>query len=207
MIKAIIFDFGGVCFYPGTSNQLLKEALLNSDLPKIKIISLILNQKKRAEIKKCVDIFNAGKISEEKFWLKIKKITKYNFDENKIKKLIISLNKPIKETIDVLKKLKKKYKLGLLTNNNSWLEEIDKKYKFSKYFDVIVNSYDVKTIKPNKKIYYIILEKLQLDPEECIFIDDQKENVKAAREIGMNAIIYRNAGHLLKQLRNYGVEI
>ncbi|MEM5803181.1 MAG: HAD family phosphatase [Candidatus Aenigmatarchaeota archaeon] len=206
MIKAIIFDFGGVCFYPGNSSQLLLEAIFRSKLPKIKIISIFLSNK-RKEIKNLVDNFNEAKIKEDEFFKEIKNITKYNFNEKDLKKQIIDLHKPIKPVIDILKKLKSKYKLCLLTNNNSWLNEIDKKHHFYQYFDVVINSYDFKVAKPNKKIYQIALSRLKVKPSECIFIDDKKENVSAAEKYGIKSIKYKNPKQLLKDLKKFGVEL
>ncbi|MFH8080496.1 MAG: HAD family phosphatase [Candidatus Aenigmatarchaeota archaeon] len=207
MIKAIIFDFGGVCFYPGTTNQLLLEALFNSKISKIKILSLLLNFKKRKKIRMLVEEFNLGKISESVFWKKIKKVTGYDFDETELKKEIISLNKPIEPVINIIKNLKKNYKLGLLTNNNAWLEEINKKYDFYKYFDVVINSCDVGISKPNKEIYIMMLERINAKPKECIFIDDKKKNVEAAIKLGINGIVYKNPKQLLLDLKKLGVKI
>lgn len=207
MIKAIIFDFGGVCFYPGNIRQLLIEALFRSNLPKTKILEILLNPTKKRKIKSVVEEFNSGKIDEQKFWKKIKLAIKYEFDEKEIKKILISFNRPIKPVFKILKKLKKNYKIGLLTNNNVWLDEIEKKYNFYKYFDVIVNSYYAGVVKPSKKIYKIILEKLQLQATECVFIDDKKINVDAAKSLGFNVILYKNPNQLLKELKKLNVRI
>ena len=49
-------------------------------------------------------------------------------------------------------------------------------------------SADLRMIKPHPQIYWYICEYYNVNPSECLFIDDEIENVKAAREIGMNAI-------------------
>ncbi|MEM5777449.1 MAG: HAD family phosphatase [Candidatus Aenigmatarchaeota archaeon] len=206
MIKAIIFDFGGVCFYPGNSSQLLLEAIFRSKLPKIKLISIFFSTK-RNEIKKLVDKFNEAKLNEDDLFREIKRITRYNFSERDLKKQIIDLNKPIKPVIEILEKLKNRYKLCLLTNNNSWLDEINEKHRFYQYFDVIINSYNVKVAKPNRKIFEIALSKLKFKPNECIFIDDKKENVLAAEEYGINSIKYKNPKQLIKDLKKFGVTL
>ncbi|MEM5799499.1 MAG: HAD family phosphatase [Candidatus Aenigmatarchaeota archaeon] len=206
MIKAIIFDFGGVCFYPGNSSQLLLEAIFRSKLLKIKLISIFFSSK-RNEIKKLVDKFNEAKLNEDDLFREIKRITRYNFSERDLKKQIIDLNKPIKPVIEILEKLKNRYKLCLLTNNNSWLDEINEKHRFYQYFDVIINSYNVKVAKPNRKIFEIALSKLKFKPNECIFIDDKKENVLAAEEYGINSIKYKNPKQLIKDLKKFGVKL
>ena len=46
----------------------------------------------------------------------------------------------------------------------------------------------MKEIKPNRRIYEILLERYDLDPTECLFFDDRADNVEAARNLGFEAI-------------------
>ena len=59
-----------------------------------------------------------------------------------------------------------------------------------KLVDGIVVSADVKMIKPNIEIYKYLLNKYQLNKEECIFIDDRIKNVEASFKVGIKAIQY-----------------
>ena len=59
-----------------------------------------------------------------------------------------------------------------------------------KLVDGIVVSADVKMIKPNIEIYKYLLNKYQLNKEECIFIDDRIKNVEASFQVGIKAIQY-----------------
>ena len=61
---------------------------------------------------------------------------------------------------------------------------------FLPYMDGGVFSCHVGMIKPDPAIYQKICDKYDLDPAECIFIDDNEDNVKAAREFGLNAILF-----------------
>lgn len=59
----------------------------------------------------------------------------------------------------------------------------------------IVISGDCKMIKPHPSIYQYFLEKYRLNAEECLLIDDRPENVKAALECGMQAILIKNCNY------------
>ena len=59
-------------------------------------------------------------------------------------------------------------------------------------FDGVVVSAEVKMVKPDKEIYDYILEKYNLIPEECLFIDDRADNIDAAKKIGINGHLFRN---------------
>lgn len=56
--------------------------------------------------------------------------------------------------------------------------------------DGLFISCDCGYIKPEKEIYLLMLEKFNLQPQECVFFDDVSENVLAARECGINAVQY-----------------
>jgi len=59
-------------------------------------------------------------------------------------------------------------------------------------FDGIVVSAEVKLLKPDRVIYEYLLNKYGLKADECLFIDDRKENVEAARALGMSAHLFEN---------------
>ena len=82
-----------------------------------------------------------------------------------------------------------------------------KKYLFPSLVDGAIYSFDARCRKPNRQIYAFLLENARVDPQECVFIDDLIENVKAARLIGMHAIHYRNYKLLSNELKELGVPV
>lgn len=68
------------------------------------------------------------------------------------------------------------------------------------FFDGIVVSSDIRMLKPDREIYEYLLERYQLKPEECLFIDDRTDNVEAARAVGMQALVFRNDFEEIKNL-------
>ena len=91
----------------------------------------------------------------------------------------------IPQIVAVLWKLKEKYKLYGLRN---WPAEtfpiVFKRFSFFKLFDGIVISGEEKLIKPDKKIFELILERYHLEAKNSLFIDDNMNNIQAAKEIG-----------------------
>ena len=80
-----------------------------------------------------------------------------------------------------------------------------KNYPFFSYFKDIVVSGEVKLIKPDPEIYRLLLNRNQLTASDCIFIDDIKENVLAAAELGIHAIQFTSAELLVEQLQEFGI--
>ena len=66
-------------------------------------------------------------------------------------------------------------------------------------FDGIIISGHIKANKPHNTIYEALLEQYNLQPKECWFIDDQKENVEAAQKLGINAVIHTSCFKKLVQ--------
>ena len=116
----------------------------------------------------------------------------------------------IDETVAILGKLKQAntHKLYALTNWSAETFHVAlERYSFLQYFEGIVVSGVEKTRKPFAQIYEIILKRYQLKASSCVFIDDNLENVKAAKEIGMKAILFKNSRQLTNELKYLGVNL
>ena len=114
-----------------------------------------------------------------------------------------------KKTVDLLSVLSQSHSTWLLSNTNPKhiQDEIEKKYLFPSLVDGAIYSFNTRCRKPDRQIYDCLLESSQVDPEECIFIDDLMENVEAARLLGIHAIHYSNYNLLSKELKDLGVTI
>lgn len=116
---------------------------------------------------------------------------------------------PIQENINLIKKLKDKgYNCYFLSN---FIKEaytiVIKKFKFFSFFNGGIISSLVKSIKPEMKIYTSLLEKYELEANECIFIDDIPGFLRSARKIGFKTIQFSSKSDLRQELNNLGVLI
>jgi 2-haloacid dehalogenase len=111
------------------------------------------------------------------------------------------LKSDIPETVFLLHQLKAKYKIYGLTN---WSAETFKiayeKFPFFKEFDGIVVSGQEKILKPDKRIYYRLLDRYNLKAEDTLYIDDNIDNIRTAEEIGMYSILFEDARKLEHEL-------
>jgi len=111
---------------------------------------------------------------------------------------------PIKENVELFKKLKSSgnYKIYALTNWSA--EKWDKAlelFPFFKEFDGVVVSGQEKIVKPSEKIYKIILNKFQINPDKAVFIDDNFKNSEAAKKLGIHGIHYKTHNDLINHLQ------
>ena len=92
--------------------------------------------------------------------------------------------------INFIDKAKNKYKLAIISNDSSrWSQYIRNKFDLNKYFDVISISGDLKIQKPDVRIFLLTTEKLGLNAEDCIYIDDREGNLEAAKKLGMKPVL------------------
>lgn len=107
--------------------------------------------------------------------------------------------------LNILNALNEK-KLYALTNWSAETFPLAKaRFSFLKVFKGIVVSGVENTRKPFPKIYEILLNRYQLKAEKCLFIDDNQDNIDAARLMGMATIHFRDSNQLNKELVELGI--
>jgi putative hydrolase of the HAD superfamily len=67
--------------------------------------------------------------------------------------------------------------------------------------DLIICSHEVGLAKPDQRIFQLTCERLGLPPYETIFLDDYEPNITAAREFGMQAILFGDTGKAIAEVR------
>ena len=112
----------------------------------------------------------------------------------------------ISENVALLKVLKEKYKLYGLTNWSAETFPIAlKRFPFFKYFDGIVVSGQEKMIKPDEKIFSLILSRYHLQSADCLFIDDNLKNISTAKKMGFVTIHIQEKTNLKRELSLMGL--
>ncbi|MFA9378359.1 MAG: HAD-IA family hydrolase [Lachnotalea sp.] len=87
----------------------------------------------------------------------------------------------------------KNNKLALISNDSSrWSKYLREKFDINKYFDVISVSGDLKIKKPDERIYQLTLEKLGCVASDCIYVDDRRYNLAAAKALGIDTILFNS---------------
>jgi epoxide hydrolase-like predicted phosphatase len=108
------------------------------------------------------------------------------------------------ELIDLIRRLRSRYKIGLLSNAPDrlgyWLKD---NWYIEDVFDAIVYSADAGLAKPDPRIYRLILDRLDVQPSEALFIDDSPVNVEGAAVLGMKALRFTDSQSLKDKLGKY----
>ena len=77
---------------------------------------------------------------------------------------------------------------------------------FLPYMDGGILSYQDKVIKPMPDIYQLLIDRYQLVPEECVFMDDTLRNLEGAEKFGIHTIHFKNQAQAIEELRKLGVD-
>ena len=81
------------------------------------------------------------------------------------------------------------------------MEYINKQNQDIKLFDKIIVSYEMGNVKSDRETFQELLDKVQILPEETLFIDDYEINVQRAKEVGIQGIVFKNANQLREELK------
>lgn len=104
------------------------------------------------------------------------------------------------ELVEIIKNLKPKYKITLISNYPSYLREKLDQQNLTSLFDEIIISGEVGYQKPEPEIFMLLCQKLNIKPSELIFIDDSKKSLETAESVGYTPILYKNNKQLGEDL-------
>jgi epoxide hydrolase-like predicted phosphatase len=197
--QAIVFDFGGVM--TGKPNReavidFLKETFSFTEREFNEV-----NRRKREAIR-------LG-MTDTEFW-----ITYANEQGTILSDAWVSaFHQVLKEAIGVnpemyclVEELKeKRMQVAMLSNIDTRLAGLVRDFGLYKPFEPCLLSCEFGYEKPDQRAYTILLGSLELDPSDVIFIDDRQENIDAAKQLGVDAILYESTALLREKLALRGV--
>lgn len=186
LIKNVVFDIGRVLVrsywkeYMGIKGRSkdtrdkIKELTLNSELWQqidLGIISLeemiAAAQEKQPDLKKELSEFS-------------KVYSEFTIVDKEVEQFLLDLKA-------------EHYHIYLLSNyGREFFEELEKRADFFSYIDGKVISYEVNVKKPDLEIFYLLVQKYNIKPEDSVFIDDNKKNIDAAKKMKFHTIRFRN---------------
>ena len=183
MIKAIIFDCFGV---------------LTSDKWKKFVSTLPDNLRKPA--REANHAHDSGLISKAEFINQVQKLTGCN---PKTLEAIVAGDDLVqnKELLNYISQLKAEYKIGLLSNvASNWIREELLTSDEQALFDDMVFSFETGMTKPDSRIFEMTAKRLNVKPNECVFVDDVESYCIAAADTGMKAIVYKDFEQMKREL-------
>lgn len=192
-IDVVLFDFGGVLSEEGWKKGLSVIARING-LNADRLIQTAADTIYETG-------YITGKCSENAFWNALKKKTGIRGDNASLTHELMSRFVLNQRMIDLAKQLKTAgLNVGILSDQTDWLDQIDVRNDFFKYFDHVFNSYHLGKGKRDASLFDDIAGVLKTPPDRILFIDDDPGNVDRARQKGWQAILYVNADSFYSEM-------
>ena len=201
MIKAIIFDVGGVLI---RTEARTSRANLETRLGLAPGMSEVL-------------VFNgpmgiqaqSGLITSQALWASVQEELKLDAAGlTAFRTEFFGGDRLDTELLALVRRLHGKYQTAIISNAmDDLLEIITHQYPLADAFDLIVGSAYQKVMKPAPEIFLWTLAQLGREANEAVFIDDFAHNIEGARAVGLAAIHYRAGMDLAAELSALGVQI
>ncbi|MCB1080218.1 MAG: HAD family phosphatase [Chlamydiia bacterium] len=196
--QAVVFDFGGVMTgeqHPEVVASFLRETFSYSE----KDFQMVLEEKRR---------LNRKGMSDEEFWLRLSLWRRVILPEDWISQFRAAMREtlnPNEEMFRLVQELKERgVRVAMLSNIDERHAQHVRNLGLYEPFDPCLLSFEIGVQKPSQEAYQILLSILQLPGEEVLFIDDKRENVEAAKSVGIDGILFDSFEQLLSELEERG---
>ena len=194
-IQAVIFDFGGVLMrthdYAGRQKWADRLGLSGPDLEKAIFESEAARRAMVGEVpftalrQHVATVFRLDGAESDRLW-----------DD------FWAGDRLDRELVDFLAGLRPRYRTAILSN--AWSDARDlftERLGLDRAVDLMVISAEEGLAKPDARIYQCALDRLQVRPEEAVFVDDFAVNVEAACALGIHGILFRSTEQVLAAVR------
>lgn len=196
MIRVIFFDFGRVLM-TAQDAHLYKEIDKRYKLP-------------NGQARKWIDEFyhygHVGEIeSMAEFWpLHAIDVGKMTLTEAEIFwERVKETQEPNEPFIHFIKEhLAGKVRLCILSNFTKDLPEYIRRFHLDHIFEQVIVSANLKIKKPDQRIYQYALQSMNAVPQESLFIDDKEKNIKAAVDLGMKGVLFKDTDEAIQKIKH-----
>ena len=193
-ITAFIFDFGNVICSFDPRYFLLRAQKYSTLPPEGLLLSL-------TQAHSIMRDYETGLLTSDEFYGRICSTCRLAVSRDDFIRAYTQIFAPIPSTYALIRELRPHYRLGLLSNTNEWHFEYGiKPTEVFPLFDTVTLSYEVKAMKPARRIYLDAINKLGVAPAACVYIDDSAVNVATADRLGFSTIHFESPRQLRAEL-------
>lgn len=193
MIKTLIFDFGGVIIGSDQSQAVRRFQEIG-----------VADADKRLDKFQQFGIFGdleEGKISAEDYLRELSLIAGHDvtWDEAAYAWRGYCAGLPQRNLDALMRYRQQGFRVLLLSNTNPFMMGWARSSEFDGhghgldfYFHAVYTSYELRLSKPHQDIFQKVLQTENLQPQDCIFVDDSERNVASAQQLGIHTLCPKN---------------
>lgn len=192
-IKAVIVDMGGVLLRTETQEprRRLAERL---GVRVEELYRIVFDSQESRQLQ-------LGEVSYEHAWDAVAE--RFGLDRQglaDVQRQMFEADRLDVQLVSYLRQLRGRVKTALLSNAGTGLRQTLKQERIEDAFDEVVISAEVGVMKPDSEIYRIALDRLGIEPQEAVFVDDSPANVEAATRLGMVGVQFTTSEALMHRL-------
>ena len=198
MIRAVLFDFGGVIaeegFYHG-----LRAIAAHDGLDPDAFFRL-------AEDTIHETGYVTGRIAEHAYWDAVRERTGLRGEDAYLREEILSRFVVRPEMLSHADRIRASGRtVCILSDQTDWLEELERRAHFSGHFDRVFNSYVLHKSKRDASVFTDVCAALSLQPGEALFIDDNINNIRRASVAGLQTMHFTDPASFPGALVRLGI--
>jgi len=197
-LRGILFDWGGV-FTRGTfDGRVVRNLARRFALPEEAVAEAYFDLVERLEL---------GEWTLRRFWEELSRRLSVDAPYPVFEQIFLGSVAPRPEMYELLLALPEELVVGMLSNNYPVISSYLRAEESFDRFDAAVFSNEEGMKKPDPRVFRLALSRMGLSPEEVLFVDDNPENIEAARALGLRTHLFREAGPLIEELKAAGVRL
>jgi putative hydrolase of the HAD superfamily len=194
-VKALLVDYGGVL----TSNVFdsFREFCTAEGLAPDAVKRLLWEDPRALELVRGLE---TGAIDEDEFGERFGELLELEERAGLVDRMFAGL-RPDETMVAAVKRARAQGVRTCLVSNSMGAGRYDRA-TFPELFDAVVISGEVSLHKPQPEIFLLAAERAGASPEECVLVDDLRENCEGAEAVGMTAILHRGSRSTVPEMEN-----
>lgn len=195
-VEVVFFDFGGVLAEEGYREGLMTIGRRSGIDPE-------------KFLKTAFDLsfstgFVTGRVGEKEFWHLLRTHTGVAGSAEEFRDTVLSGFEMRDWMIELVKKLNESnVRTAILSDQTTWLDVLDEKYKFFQWFERVFNSYYIGMSKQEPALFDYALAEMGVRAEQALFVDDNQGNIERARGKNLHTIHYQNRRDFEKEFFSF----
>ena len=194
IIRAVVFDFGGVLAEEGFQQGLYAIAE-----------KFCLDQKRFFHLANEA-VYNSGYVtgtgSEKDYWNEVREHSGIMATDAELRQEILSRFIPRPWMLETVRAIRQQgFLTAILSDQSDWLDQLEARYHFFQYFDAVFNSFHLGRTKRDPALFDEILQALKVKADETLFVDDNIGHIDRAAAAGLQTHHFTDRDTFMKKLQ------
>lgn len=201
--KGLLVDYGGVL--TTSAARAFREFEHEAGLPEGVLLELIAEAYGGGADDGPIARLERGEVTVDEFTRGVRERLAERGHDVEVVDVVAEIFGRTRRELDMWAVVRRARRVGVRTAlvSNSWGTEGYPMDDLEQHFDTLVISGEVGLRKPDREIYLLAVERLDLDPQRCAFVDDLQRNVEAARALGMFGVVHRDVEVTARELERF----